>query len=244
VATHDPLAQSIAERFQAPNSAHWFGTDKLGRDIYSRTIWGTRVSLPIGIAAVLAAATFGTAVGATAGFSGRWLDETLMRASDLVMSFPSLILAMALAAALGPNLRNSMLAIVAVTWPKYARVIRGMVLSVKENEYVSAARAIGAGDGRILFRAVLPNCIAPAFILATLDLGTAILIFSGLGFLGLGQVPPNPEWGAMVADGANAFQFWWVGTFPGLAIFSACLGFNFVGDALRDLLDPRLRGSF
>jgi peptide/nickel transport system permease protein len=238
-----PVEQNLRDRFSPPDGKYLFGTDKLGRDIFSRVMHGARVSLPVGVAVVIVAGSVGTTIGAVAGFGGRWLDEILMRLSDLVISFPSLILAMAVSAALGPSLQNSMLAIVSVAWPKYARLMRGLVLSAKENDYVSAARAIGASPRRILFRAILPNCLAPTFILATLDLGTAILIFSGLGFLGLGQVPPNPEWGAMIADGANAFQYWWVGTFPGLAIFSVCLGFNFVGDALRDLLDPRLRGT-
>lgn len=241
MAPADPLAQSIAHRFLPPGPGHWLGTDLLGRDVLSRIIWGSRVSLPVGAIVVFVATAIGVTAGAVAGAVGGWLDEVIMRVSDLVLSFPAIVLAMAIAAALGPGLVNSTIAIVAVWWPRYARVMRSLVLSVKENEYVQASRALGATGSRTLLRVILPNSISPVFVLATMDLGNAILTFAGLGFLGLGQVPPNPEWGAMVAEGSQAFQNWWVGTFPGLAILSVAMGFNFIGDALGDLLDPRIR---
>jgi peptide/nickel transport system permease protein len=243
VATHEPLAQTISMRYKPPSAEHWFGTDKLGRDVFSRVVWGSRVSLPIGVGVVALSAVVGIIIGTVAGYFGKWIDEALMRFSDLVISFPVLILAMALAAALGPSLINSTIAIVAVWWPRYARMMRSLVISSRDLDYVVAADALGARPWRIMLKTIVPNALAPVFILATLDLGTAILTFASLGFLGLGQVPPDPEWGAMVAEGANAFQYWWVGTFPGLAILSVALAFNFVGDALRDLLDPRLRGQ-
>lgn len=243
VATHEPLEQILAMRYKPPSAEHWFGTDKLGRDVFSRVVWGSRVSLPIGVGVVALSALIGILIGTVAGYFGKWIDEVLMRFSDLVISFPVLILAMAVAAALGPSLVNSTIAIVAVWWPRYARMMRSLVISSRELDYVVAADALGARPWRIMLKTIVPNALAPVFILATLDLGTAILTFASLGFLGLGQVPPDPEWGAMVAEGANAFQYWWVGTFPGLAILSVALAFNFVGDALRDLLDPRLRGQ-
>lgn len=243
ITQHDPVTQNLLVRSKAPDGDYWFGTDRLGRDIFSRVVWGSRVSLPVGIGVVGAAAVIGMLVGAIAGFVGGWLDEALMRISDLVLSFPVLILAMALAAALGPSLVNTTIAIAIVWWPRYARVMRGLVISIREQEFVAAARAIGSTPGRILRKEVIPNTLAPVVVLATLDVGTAILTFAALGFLGLGQVPPNPEWGAMVADGTTAFQYWWVSTFPGLAILSIAMGFNFIGDALRDLLDPRVRSQ-
>lgn len=243
IATHDPVSQNLLVRNKPPNADHWFGTDRLGRDVFSRVVWGARVSIPVGIGVVLAAAIVGVTLGTIAGFVGRWLDEILMRFSDLVLSFPILILAMALAAALGPSLVNSTIAIAVVWWPRYARVARGLVISLREQEYVVAAKALGATSRRLIWNAILPNTLAPVVVLATLDVGTAILMFASLGFLGLGQVPPHPEWGAMVADGTTAFQYWWVSTFPGLAILSIALGFNFIGDALRDFLDPRLRNQ-
>lgn len=241
IATHEPNAQNLAMRNKPPSAEHWFGTDRLGRDVFSRVVWGSRVSIPVGIGVVAAAAVTGLIIGAVAGFVGGWLDEALMRLSDLVLSFPVLILAMALAAALGPSLVNSTIAIAVVWWPRYARLARGLVIALREQEFVVAATAAGATRGRVLFKTILPNILAPIVVLATLDMGTAILTFASLGFLGLGQVPPNPEWGAMVADGTTAFQFWWVSTFPGLAILTVAMGFNFIGDALRDLLDPRWR---
>ncbi|HLT57431.1 MAG: ABC transporter permease [Limnochordales bacterium] len=241
IATHEPNAQNLSMRNKPPSAEHWFGTDRLGRDVFSRVVWGARVSIPVGIGVVAAATVTGLIIGAVAGFVGGWLDEALMRVSDLVLSFPVLILAMALAAALGPSLVNSTIAIAAVWWPRYARLARGLVIALREQEFVMAATAAGATPGRVLAKTIVPNILAPILVLATLDMGTAILTFASLGFLGLGQVPPDPEWGAMVADGTTAFQFWWVSTFPGLAILTVAMGFNFIGDALRDVLDPRWR---
>lgn len=241
IATHEPNAQNLSMRNKPPSAEHWFGTDRLGRDVFSRVVWGARVSIPVGIGVVAAATVTGLIIGAVAGFVGGWLDEALMRVSDLVLSFPVLILAMALAAALGPSLVNSTIAIAAVWWPRYARLARGLVIALREREFVMAATAAGATPGRVLAKTIVPNILAPILVLATLDMGTAILTFASLGFLGLGQVPPDPEWGAMVADGTTAFQFWWVSTFPGLAILTVAMGFNFIGDALRDVLDPRWR---
>ncbi|MDR7515476.1 MAG: ABC transporter permease [Armatimonadota bacterium] len=243
VAPYSPLQQNLRERLRPPDARHLMGTDELGRDIWSRVIYGSRISLPVGLVVVASSTAIGTVLGSVAGYWGGLYDAVLMRLTDLVMAFPPIILAMAVAAALGPGIQHAAMALVVVAWPAYARVMRGLVLSVKSYEYVVAARALGAGEGRILLRTVLPNCLGPAVVMATLDLGRAILIFSGLSFLGLGAVPPAPEWGAMVAGGINAFDQWWVSGFPGLAILSVVLAFNFLGDGLRDALDPRLRGA-
>lgn len=241
LATHDPLQQSIVERYQPPSKDHWFGTDKLGRDIYSRVVYGSRASLAAGIAVVGAALLIGGAVGAVAGFVGGRTDEVLMRIADLVMGFPSLILAMSIAAMLGPSLQNAVIAIVAAWWPRYARMTRSAVLSERERDYVQASISLGASPSRVLVRSILPNAVPTVFVLATLDIGFAILTFSGLGYLGLGQAPPAPEWGSLVAEGINAFHYWWLSTFPGAAIFSVAMAFNFLGDGLRDLFDPQAR---
>jgi peptide/nickel transport system permease protein len=236
-----PLTQRIQDRLQAPSATHPFGTDVLGRDVLSRVLFGGRISLPVGFGVVAVSLLIGGVIGALAGFGAGWLDSVLMRGTDMVMAFPIIILAMTIAAALGPGLEHTMIALVAVSWPRYARVTRGLVLAVKENEYVHAARALGASEGHVLLRVVLPNCLAPAVVMATLDLGNAILTFSGLSFLGLGSPPPAPEWGAMVAAGTQNFDQWWVSTFPGLAILTLVMAFNFIGDGVRDALDPRLR---
>ncbi len=243
VAPYDPLKQDVKNRLHPPSLQHPLGTDQLGRDILSRIIYGGRISLPVGFLVVSLAMVIGTILGALAGYLGRAMDTILMRITDMVMAFPGIILAMAIAAALGPGLEKSTLAIVIVWWPNYARIVRSLVLSVRENEYVTAARSLGCREGRILLKTVLPNCIAPAIVMATTDLGNAILTFSGLSFLGLGAVPPAPEWGTMVASGILVFDQWWVSAFPGLAILSIVMGFNFLGDGLRDALDPRLRRS-
>jgi peptide/nickel transport system permease protein len=241
LAPYGPLTQKVVERLQAPSANHLFGTDALGRDILSRVLYGGRISLPVGFLVVTVALVLGGMIGALAGFGPGWVDGLLMRATDMVMAFPIIILAMTIAAALGPGLEHTMIALVAVSWPRYARVMRGLVLSVKENEYVHASRALGASGPHLLARVVLPNCLAPAVVMATLDLGNAILTFSGLSFLGLGSPPPAPEWGAMVAAGTQSFDQWWVGAFPGLAILTLVMAFNFIGDGVRDALDPRLR---
>jgi peptide/nickel transport system permease protein len=217
------------------------GTDQLGRDILSRVIYGGRISLPIGFIVVFSATVIGTLLGSVAGYVGGAVDTALMRITDMVMGFPAIILAMAIAAALGAGLEKSTLALVVVWWPRYARLVRGLVLTVRTNDFVMAARALGSRESRILFRTVLPNCIAPAIVLGTMEIGRAILTFSGLSFLGLGAVPPTPEWGTMVAFGVQAFDQWWVSAFPGLAIMTTVMGFNFLGDGVRDVFDPRMR---
>jgi peptide/nickel transport system permease protein len=241
LAPYSPLKQNIVDRLQPPNSTYLFGTDQLGRDVLSRVMYGGRISIPAAITVVILAGLVGTVVGALAGFWGGAIEETFMRITDVFMAFPTIILAMAIAAALGPNIGNAILALSIVWWPNYARIVRGLVLSVKENEYVTASRAIGATEPWVLWRAILPNSIAPALVMSTLDLGNAILIFSGLSFLGLGADPSTPEWGRMVSDGIAFFDQWWMSAFPGLAIFTIVMAFNFVGDGLRDALDPRLR---
>ena len=238
IAPHDPLAQTFAPS-QSPSGAHLFGTDELGRDVLSRVIYGSRVSVPVALLLVSLAALIGGLVGGLAGYFRGLVDGFSMRLVDLVFAFPPIILAMVVAAVLGRGLRNAALAIVVVAWPSYARVVRGLVLSVGDSEYVESARLLGSSARRTLFRDVLPNVAGPVLVLATLDLANAILLLSGLSFLGLGAQPPKAEWGSMVADGAQYFQWWWIGTFPGLAIFTVVLAFNFLGDSLRDVLDPR-----
>jgi len=238
IAPAGSLAQSFTPA-QSPSLDHLFGTDELGRDVLSRVIYGSRVSLPIALLLVALAATIGSVVGAIAGYFRGILDGTLMRAVDLFFAFPPIILAMVVAAVLGRGLQNAALAIVVVAWPSYARVVRGLVLSVGDSEFVQSARLLGAPARRTLVRDILPNVVGPVLVLATLDLANAILLLSGLSFLGLGAQPPTAEWGSMVADGTQYFQWWWMGTFPGLAIFTVVLAFNFLGDSLRDVLDPR-----
>ena len=238
IAPYDPLAQDFA-RLAPPSAAHWFGTDVLGRDVLSRTLYGARVSLPLSLVLVVASLLIGSILGAVAGYFGRAADEIIMRFSDLVFAFPTIILAMIVAASLGPSLVNAVIALLLVSWPNYTRVMRSLVLSARSQEYVVAGRLLGAGPLRSLGRDVLPNVAAPVLVLATLDFGNAILLLSGLSFLGLGATPPTAEWGAMVSDGVQQFSSWWIAAFPGLAIFTVVVGFNFVGDALRDALDPR-----
>ncbi len=238
IAPNDPLAQS-SQLVLAPSPAHLFGTDELGRDVFSRVLWASRLSLPLAFFLVAMAVVIGGALGGLAGYFGGWVDEVVMRATDLVFAFPTIILAMAVTAALGPSLRNAVLAVLIVFWPSYARVVRGLVMSLGQSDYVSAARLLGASSRRALVVDVLPNVAGPVLVLATLDLGNAILLLAGLSFLGLGAQPPTPEWGSMVNTGTQYFERWWMGTFPGLAILSVVLAFNFLGDSLRDALDPR-----
>jgi peptide/nickel transport system permease protein len=236
-----PLAQDIAARLSPPSPAHWLGTDQLGRDILTRVCYGARLSIPVGIAAVALAMLLGVVIGSTAGFLGGAVDETIMRFTDLMLAFPTVILAMVITAALGAGIRNAIIAIMIAWWPTYARYMRGLVLALREREYVQAAHALGASRIRVLVRHLLPGTISPIVILSTLDIGRAILTFATLSFLGLGPPPEIAEWGSMVAAGRNYLDQWWISTFPGLAIFTFVLPINIVGDRLRDFLDPRFR---
>ena len=244
IAPYDPIVQDLTIRLQPPSAAHFFGTDNFGRDIFSRVIYGGRYSLLAGCLTVIIAGAVGTFYGAIAGYVGGKVDNVMMRFSEMILSFPSLILAMIINAVLGSNLFNTMFALVIVAWPTYARLMRSVVLSVKENEYVTASEALGASRLRILVKEVIPNSISSVLIMATTDLGNQILMFSTLSFLGLGSAPPTPEWGMMVSDGVDYFNKFWVAGFPGLAIFTMAIGANFIGDGMRDLLDPKLRKQF
>lgn len=240
LAPADPMAQALYNRLSPPTLEHPFGTDDFGRDILSRVIYGARISLRVGIVAVLIALVLGTGIGLVAGYWGGWIDQVLMRVMDLLLAFPSILLAIGIVAILGPGLENAMLAVGIVAVPQYARLVRASVLTVRETDYVLAARAMGASDARILALAILPNCLAPLIVQATLGLATAILDAAGLSFLGLGAQPPTPEWGAMLSQGRELIvRAPWVLTFPGGAIFLTVLAFNLVGDGLRDALDPK-----
>ena len=244
VAPYDSVVQDLTLRLKAPSAAHIFGTDNFGRDIFSRVIYGGRYSLLAGCLTVVIAGCIGTIYGAIAGYVGGAVDNIMMRLSEMILSFPSLILAMIINAVMGSNLFNTMFALVIVAWPSYARVMRSVVLSVRENEYVTASEALGASRFRILLKEIIPNSITSVLIMATTDIGNQILMFSTLSFLGLGSAPPTPEWGMMVSDGVQYFNKFWVAGFPGLAIFTMAVGANFIGDGLRDLLDPKLRKQF
>ncbi len=239
---HAAGAVNTIARFRPPSFAHPFGTNELGQDVLSLVLAGTRVSLLAGLAVVVIGALVGTFVGAIAGYAGGWLDDVLMRISDLKLTVPGLIFAMAIAAALGPGMVNMVLAIAAGWWPGYARLVRGEVMAKKEEMFVTAARAIGAGPGRIVFRHILPNVMSPIIVKMSLDMGFAILTVASLGFIGIGVKPPTPEWGALLSVARNYLpDMWWTAIFPGLAIFVAVFGFNLLGDGLRDVFDPRAR---
>lgn len=238
IAPASPVAQGF-QQFLPPSASHLLGTDEVGRDVLSRVIYGSRISLPLSVLLVLLAMSIGSLLGALAGYFGGAVDGVVMRVADLVFAFPGIILAMAVAAALGASIRNAVLAVVVVSWPSYARVSRGLVLAARQSDYVAAARLLGASGIRTLLVELRPNIAGPIAVLAALDVGNALLLLSGLSFLGLGAQPPTAEWGAMVAAGALNFGKWWIGLFPGLAIATVVLAFNFVGDALRDALDPR-----
>ena len=234
-------AVDVTKRLLPPSAQHWLGTDALGRDVLSRLLWGSRISLFAGIVVVAIGAVLGVVIGGIAAYAGGKAEELMMRATDLVLCFPPIILAMAIAAALGIGVRNTMIAMLVVWWPKFARLARSLVLVQRSQEYVEAAVVMGYGSGRILFRHIVPNAVGPLVVLVTLDVGQAIITFAGLSFLGLGVIPPMPEWGAMVSEGRELVDQWWVATFPGLAILSVVVGFNFLGDGVRDWLDPKSR---
>jgi peptide/nickel transport system permease protein len=241
IAPYPPDVVNVAGRLLPPSDLHLLGTDVLGRDVFTRVLYGARTSLAVGFVVVLLGGLFGTLLGAIAAYMRGWAEELLMRATDLVFCFPPIILAMAIAAALGIGTRNTVIAMLVVWWPKFARLARSLVIGQRSAEYVAAAQAIGFGPTHILFRQIIPNAIGPLVVLVTLDLGNAILVFAGLSFLGLGVVPPTAEWGSMVSEGRELVNQWWVATFPGLAILTVVIGFNFVGDGIRDWLDPHAR---
>jgi peptide/nickel transport system permease protein len=231
---------SAGERLLPPGGSHWLGTDEQSRDIWSRIVFGSRTSLLIIFMVAITAAPIGVVIGAAAGYVGGWLDTVLMRVTDAFLGFPKLVLALAFAAALGAGIENAILAIAITSWPPYARIARSETLTIRNTDYIAAARMSGASNIRILFGHILPMCMPSLIVRVTLDMAGIILIAAGLGFLGLGVAPPQPEWGSMVSDGRNQIlEQWWVCTFPGVAIFVVSLGFNLIGDALRDVLDPR-----
>lgn len=241
LAPYDPLKVDLRSKLRPPDLAHPMGTDDMGRDVLSRVIAGTRLST-ITVAVIMSSCLLvGILVGTLAGYLGGRVDEALMRITEIFLAFPPLILALAIVAALGPSLVNAMLAISIVWWPWYARLVRGQVLAVKQNQYVEAARAIGVGDARIMLRHVLPNCLMPVIIQASMDMGSALVTTAGLSFIGLGAQAPTPEWGAMVGTGRRyLLTAWWMSTFPGLAIFVTILGLNLLGDTLQEILWSRV----
>lgn len=243
IAPQSPVDVDVMNRLQPPSKGHLFGTDEAGRDNFSRIVYGARITIPAALGVILVAVLVGSAVGAVAGYAGGRVDEVLMRVVDVVLAFPSILLAMAITAALGLGLRHAMLAMILVWWPEFARLMRGQVLATKANDYVASARALGAETWRIVGLHVIPNAFPPIVVKATLDIGNAIILTAALSFIGLGAVPPEPEWGAMIAAGRAKFEYWWAATFPGLAILSVVLGFNFLGDGLQDWLNPRLRND-
>ncbi len=241
-APFDPIRISLAHRLLPPGTTHWFGTDEMGRDIFSRVMFGARISLRIGFLVILISGGIGSIIGAVAGYYGGGVDNIIMRLMDIILSFPSLVLAMALAAAMGPSLNNAIMAVAFVMIPKFARLVRGDALIVKEMQFISAAKVSGARNGWIIFNHILPNCLNSVIVLATLTVGDTILIAASLSFIGLGAQPPTPEWGAMISVGRKfLMDQWWYATFPGLFILVTVIGFNILGDALRDIMDPRIR---
>jgi peptide/nickel transport system permease protein len=242
IAPSDPLAMKLENRLAAPSAEHWFGTDDGGRDILSRIIFGTRSSLLTALGILAVACILGTIIGLIAGSCGGWIDEALMRITDMFLAFPALVLAMGLAATLGPSLFNAMIATAIVWWPWYARLVRGQTLQLKHEAFVEAARIAGASPVRIAIHHILRNCLTPIIVQMSLDIGYAILTLASLSFIGLGAQAPTPEWGSMVSIGRDYFlDQWWMVTFPGLAIFISVMAFNLLGDGLQEALSPRLR---
>ncbi|MCP4395780.1 MAG: ABC transporter permease [bacterium] len=234
---------NLKAKLKPPNTTHYFGTDEVGRDVYTRVLLGTRVSLKIGLIIVIVATGIGVPLGIIAGYTGGWINEVIMRVTDIFLSVPGRVLALAIIGALGPGITNSMLALSLVWWPGYVRLIQGKTLSIKEETFIEAARSLGLSRARILFGHILPNCTSPLLVKMSMDMGMAILAAASLGFIGVGAQPPIPEWGAMVSEGRKYLPvWWWYATFPGLAIFITVLGFNLLGDGLRDIFDPQSRG--
>ncbi len=239
---YEPLVMNPVDRLQGPNARHWLGTDVLGRDLFTRILFGSRVSLQTGLISVTIAILIGVPMGLLAGFYGGITDRSMMRLVDLMLTFPGILLALVLIAILGPDLFNAMLAVGISASPTFARVVRASVLSSKEQTYVEAARAVGCTNARIMLRHILPNTVAPIIVLGTLGVAGAIIAAAALSYLGLGARPPQPEWGALLSEGRNYLRVaWWMTTFPGLAIMTAVLSINLLGDGLRDALDPRLQ---
>lgn len=242
IAPYSFKEQELTKRLLAPSSEHWFGTDDFGRDIFSRIVYGARISLWVGFFAVLGSAVLGTILGVIAGYYGRWLDTVISRTFDIMLAFPSILLAIAVVAILGPSLQNALIAIAIINIPNFGRLVRSKVLSVKQEEYIMAARAVGMKDSRILMNHILPNSMTPIIVQSTLAIATAIIEAAALGFLGLGAQAPSPEWGKMLADSKQYLvQAPWTLFFPGLAIMLTVLGFNLMGDGLRDVLDPKMK---
>ena len=230
------------DRLKPPGAPYWFGTDNVGRDIFSRLLMGTGLALQVGAVIIVLASVIGVTIGATAGYAGGWVDDLLMRITDIFLTVPALVLAIAVTAALGKGMVNVMIGIALVWWPGFARLTRSLVLGLREELFVEAARSIGVGHRRILFSHILPNTLSPIIVKMSTDFGFAVLTAAALGFIGLGAQPPTPEWGAMINDGRDYFpDKWWVSTFPGMAIFFMVFSWNLLGDGVRDLLDPRAK---
>ncbi len=244
LAPYDPNDANVLHRLQGPSALYWLGTDALGRDMLSRLLNGARYSFYVGIVVVAFAATGGIIIGLLAGFAPKWVDTIIMRVMDIILAFPSLLLALVLVAILGPSLTNAMIAIAIVLQPHYVRLTRASVMSERTKDYVTAAKVAGAGKARLMFVTVLPNCLSPIIVQGALSFSTAILDAAALGFLGMGAQPPTPEWGTMLAEAREfILRAWWVVTFPGLAILITVLAINLMGDGLRDALDPKLKRS-
>jgi peptide/nickel transport system permease protein len=244
IATQSPVIGDLrGSRLLPPSAAHWFGTDDQGRDIYSRVVHGSRLTLFVVILVAVIAAPVGLLIGTVAGYAGGWVDATLMRITDIFLAFPRLILALAFVAALGPGIENAVIAIAITSWPPYARIARAETLTVRHSDYINAIRLMGASPTRIVAKHIMPMCVSSVIVRVTLDMAGIILTAAGLGFLGLGAQPPLPEWGAMIASGRRfVLDQWWVAAAPGMAIFLVSLGFNLLGDGLRDALDPKAVG--